>query len=252
MSFLMPAYTKARTANNQDLNTVLGWLKQEYVLNDSGFWSNRLVIESYFEDGEMMVIDNGTADMPVGFLLGSPCKTDIPIVAVQQEHQGKGLGRKLVEYFIEQAIAEQLPGLVVERTPLASKPFWAALGFEELPSEQHFSSRSMYTHKHAMRLFDTPLNHDPNAEQVHLEVRITHWDETVVKSMEVNTRREFTPSPRLQLERRLVFFSADPDLYIEYIVEDISLGPPQKLKYPESQLDKTMPFWSLDRLLLHD
>lgn len=248
----MPAMTtehSIRPASDDDLDQVLAWLESEYERDGEGFWCNRNVIRDCQGERKMIVISEEPSGSPLGFLLGHPRDTNIPIVDIRKEHQRHGLGRTLVEHHVEDAVAEQLPGMIVQRKPETSKAFWTAMGFEELPEGPFVPpSRRYYTAEHAIRLLDVPLGVDPDEARVQIDASISLGDGTPVRSYALDARRSSERPSLLKLERRFVVFSANPDLYVEYRIDGQPVFERQKLKYEESQLECCEPFWSLDIL----
>ena len=239
---------KIRSATTADCAAVLDWLRDESVRKHESFWGNRRVIQACHDDGEMIVIVDVTTDAPVGFLTGSPRKTELPIVEIREGFRGRGLGRRLVQSHIDQAIEAGLAGLIVERTPHTSVPFWTAMGFENLPNPPLYQRIGYYNRAHAIRVFDIPLGFEAEMQPVIIEVQISTETGEQTFSGRIKARRHPATTFPIQLERRFVVFAPDPDLYIEYQTEGEVLCDRQKLKYSESQLVACYPFYILEQL----
>ena len=112
------------------LAKVLAWLYQEQVESDEGFFCNRNVIISCFEESHAQcVIEDG---QPVAFAVysSSEISAEISILEVKPSHRGKGLGVALANSLIDNFFLKGSKYIEVECTPETSEPFWRKQGFQ--------------------------------------------------------------------------------------------------------------------------
>lgn len=128
-----------KVASKQDLAAVLSWLRWEYewTSSDGSFWHNRSTITDAQADNRLYVLaaDNRVA----GFLVGS-LNGDLSMMEVRPELRRHGLGRQLVEHYLDCIRQAGGLGARVECQPSSSTPFWKRLGFRP-----YFDRQSMAT-----------------------------------------------------------------------------------------------------------
>ena len=238
-----------RKATTADLDHVRNWLADEDEQNIDGcFYCNIGIIEQSQPRGDLTVaVPEGTAT-PVGFLVGSVGNgpTTIDIIEVANTHRGMGAGSALVEEFLSRAKTANALGVVIERTPLSSVPFWNQMGFRDLPGPAEMWQNSGFDYRgdaRAILAFDAPLVTDTNDPRWMLDIEVTTEQGRRLSTFRHGTR--CGTDRRLHLERRFVLFSPSPDYFIEAFLKGVSVHPRAKLKYSDLDLVREFPFWGL-------
>lgn len=97
------------------------------------------VFETYRAAGRLWVATNA-ADVPVGFVFVELVDghAHIEQVSVHPDQHGQGIGRQLIEYVDAWAAAQGIPVLSLStfRTVPWNGPYYARLGFSELPDDE--------------------------------------------------------------------------------------------------------------------
>ena len=114
--------TSTQLAAKADLDAVLGWLEREHEKNDEGFWCNRRIIKSCFDEDDLWVIRrDGRA---VAF------RASGDIFCVKEDYQRRGIGKQMVGDWIAHSFRNGMNLLYGECMPQSSLPFWESCGFE--------------------------------------------------------------------------------------------------------------------------
>jgi GNAT superfamily N-acetyltransferase len=119
---------RVRRATKADLAAIHVWLKDEKARAVPGnFLCNWSIIEKAQKQGRLLVYIDPASSQPIAFQLGGLLNSGI--LAVREEHRGKGIGRQFVEYFVRAANRKREPVLRIQCSPSQSIPFWERMGF---------------------------------------------------------------------------------------------------------------------------
>jgi GNAT superfamily N-acetyltransferase len=133
------AQTSVATATRAQAETVIRWLKDEYVDElggESGFYCNRSIIRRAARDSEMLVLLLGSAI--IGFAVFN--RYGIDIFEIRSKHRGRGHGRFFAEHIIRDLVTSGSTELNVDCVPHESQHFWRSLGFVD--QEEKYQSWS--------------------------------------------------------------------------------------------------------------
>ena len=123
--------SRIRKSTNADLRAIHTWLVDQDARNIPGtFFCNWELTEKTHKEGKLFVYIDGASGVPVAYLWG-----DFGILEVRHDMRRKGIGRKLVDYQIKQAIKDNQCFLHIQCEPLSSIPFWQRMGFTLIASE---------------------------------------------------------------------------------------------------------------------
>lgn len=126
------------TATEQHLLQLTEWLQAEWVSTEHqgiarGFYCNLSIIQKAHAEGRLScIVAAGECIAFVSYNNWSPV-VRLDIVEVHPKHRGKGVGRLLVEKFIEDRLSNGDVAAEVECVPWDSHYFWQKLGFLEIP-----------------------------------------------------------------------------------------------------------------------
>ena len=129
-------------ANKHDLTTILEWLRREWEVGggDDGFWNNRRIIIRALDDEELFVLRD--CEDPIAFLVFDPLDGYLSILEVRPERRKGGVGRRLVQWAIEEARRSDLVCLT-GRALRQSLGFWTRMGFETNGQDDDTSAREI-------------------------------------------------------------------------------------------------------------
>lgn len=239
----------SKPTDNQ-VDKILEWLREESANGaEDGFWNNNKVIAQSHETGSLLVAIEKSSSLPVGFLCFDQINAIINILNVKLDYRKQGVGRLLADHIIRESIDSGFPGLLIDRNPSSSIPFWNNLGFRELPLPEALSSQCSEGNCCAIKYFDIPMKVDFEEIRHQIEVRIETTSGTILATHNIGARRDWKNDNRINFERRLVFYASDCNLYIQYLMNEKSLLDRVKLKYSGSQLNSTNSFWWADHLI---
>ncbi|MFO0836561.1 MAG: GNAT family N-acetyltransferase [Phycisphaerales bacterium] len=163
-----------KRAAKSDLDAVLRWLKREEswtaLVTSGSFWHHREIICRARSDGELYVLVSGGK---VGAFLVGSLSGDLSIMEVRPELRGFGLGRMLVEYYLDQIEEAGGLGATVECEPSSSIPFWKQLGFKAeglIPAQPNLPRDYVDGPPRLARVFPARLQLSPDALRHPFEV----------------------------------------------------------------------------------
>lgn len=117
-----------RRATDADLEAVHQWLAQEDVKGvKENFLCNWEVIEESHQNSRLTVFVDGATEVPVAFQLGGLIHPGI--LEVRSDMRRKGIGRRLVDYCVAEAVNNDECFLLIEYNPPSSIPYWQTMGF---------------------------------------------------------------------------------------------------------------------------
>lgn len=126
--------SRIRKATVADLAAIHAWLIDQEAENVPGtFLCNWELTEKCHKEGRLLVYIDGASEQPVAYQWGSLVYPGI--LEVRNDMRGKGIGRKLVEHRIKQAIKQDENFLYIRCKPSSSIPFWQHMGFTLLSPE---------------------------------------------------------------------------------------------------------------------
>lgn len=161
---------RIKQASPEDLQAIKQWLEQERQESGEGFSCNWGVIEKSFDD--LWVMND---EEIVGFLVKGPCGPDI--LEIHPGCRGRGNGRKLVEWVIDQYYMDGCSVIEVQCSPETSEPFWRKMGFVIYDNRQSGMPRRC-GYKLLERKFDMP-----QGETVPFRIcfypREADWDQSI-------------------------------------------------------------------------
>ena len=151
----MTNYKIDTNPTKKDLKEIIDWLKEEYELNNEGFYCNRNIISNAQKTGNLIAfkIDNRC----VGFVVWSNLYEfviDIDIFVIHPDYRGKGFG-KIFYYFVREHFkndSNKVFKLFCE--PAKSEGFWKKMEFYKLPK----LDRSQHELTYYSILVDTASN----------------------------------------------------------------------------------------------
>ena len=161
-----------RRSSESHLRQILDTLSDEYDESGEGFYGNRNIIESSFQEGTLYVYRNDS-DVALGFVIRG--NSEIDILWVREDLRRSGIGKALATHALESAYKDDLPVLSIQCDPKTSIPFWESLGFQISKWEVLGETRGYYPIE---RKFDLP-----EGEEVKVLVEFfpedRNWDITI-------------------------------------------------------------------------
>ncbi len=115
--------------NITHLNEIHDWLKEEYLIEQNGFYSNWRKIKEAFEDGELLIYE--VNKVAVGFIVFTEIDSTfiIDIAEIKPSQRNQGLGSELINQAISHFKSIGAKSLKVYCSSSSSKTFWRKLGF---------------------------------------------------------------------------------------------------------------------------
>lgn len=208
---------EVREATPNNVEECLCWLREEYENDGEGFYCNRPIIERVFEDVGVMVATVDGKD-PVGLLVGERRSwNEIDIVTVRKNTRGRGVGKALVQEYINRALDSGSLGIWGECQPPTSEPFWAAMGFELIPPSFAGYTTTAQTLRRALCL-DRPGTWKDGKGDALVQVSFTRdWDDIPLEApIETGARRT---SRGWALEKHVLKCIPDPDVAIRVAID---------------------------------
>lgn len=116
-----------RPATAADMKAIEAWLPTDYSVGTLAM--NWKITTKVFNEGGVSVWVDAASDKPAAYCWGS-LSSHSSVLEVQPEYRGFGVGRAMVEFMIENSIAERDPLLEIHIAPDSAEPFWEAMGFK--------------------------------------------------------------------------------------------------------------------------
>lgn len=157
-------------ASDNDLENILGWLKEEYESNGEtyGFWTNRNVIKHDHENGNLLCLKVG--NKPIGMLTFETSDQCSPnILTVKESHRMRGYGSLLVQYCEGKAKKIGQPCLNI--TALwSSIGFWKKHGFSCCGGERYWDGDATTSSCEMTKVFSADTREVPKDNQQPLKI----------------------------------------------------------------------------------
>jgi GNAT superfamily N-acetyltransferase len=122
----MKATGKVRLATAADMAIIKAWLPKDRSLGTLA--ANWNITMEMFAEGQVSVWEDAASRKPVAYCWGS-LNSHSSILEVQPEHRGRGVGRAMAVFMLENSVVNGEPLLEIQIAPEASEPFWQAMGF---------------------------------------------------------------------------------------------------------------------------
>ena len=140
--------TDISEATQSQLNEVLRWLKQEQDESLEGFYCNKEIIISSFNDSEMRCLSNSEHVIGFGIFNHKTSGASIDILEIHPHHRSSGHGTKLAQHLIDHLFQSGAEYVYVKCSPNSSERFWRGLGFIERPDRcQQFPPLELWLHR---------------------------------------------------------------------------------------------------------
>ncbi len=132
-----------RLASKRDLHAIRIWLEKQDSREVAGnFLCNWSVIKDAQRERKLIAFIDEESGIPVAYQVGGLICPGI--LQVHSAFQGRGIGRKIVEYCAGIADKENSCFLYIQCKPAASIPFWEKMGFTLLKGdESHHAFRQL-------------------------------------------------------------------------------------------------------------
>ena len=144
-----------RKSTDADLQAIHAWLVDQETRNIPGtFLCNWELTEKCHREGKLLVYIDGASEQPVAYLWDN-----LGILEVRHDMRRKGIGRKLVEHRIKQAIKDNECFLYIQCEPTSSVPFWQRMGFTLLaPKNENTYAYRFLEKEHQLPSDGVPVN----------------------------------------------------------------------------------------------
>lgn len=188
-----------RYSTDNDLHEILRWLKDQEDKNiDDTFYCNRnLTIKEHNEKKLIVYIDHKT-NLPVAYQWGGLINPGI--LEVRKGFRGFGIGRKLVEYRINEARQKNIVLLNIECNPYSSIPFWKHMGFTL------FNNNGNNAYMIVEKKNRLPKHGSSCSVNICLYHTKRQWDITTLPIKNLNQQALKTKSNYVYLLDRIIFF----------------------------------------------
>jgi GNAT superfamily N-acetyltransferase len=112
---------------------LLAWLEAEERDTGEGFLCNWNVIYQTFEEGKLYIVEYDSTAIALLAWWECPPNAGIDILTVQPKFRRKGIGRLLVNSFLDKLKKKGVNKVRIQSMPTTSEDFWLSLGFYEEP-----------------------------------------------------------------------------------------------------------------------
>ena len=215
-----------RIATDDDIEKIHCWLVSQSQRDVYGtFLCNWSWITKAHEEGDVIVCIE--KNQPIAYLLA-----DFAILEVREEYRGRGVGRSLVAYGLDQARNLNFYCISGICAPETSISFWRAMGFE-------FFNKSHNTFAYLMIEKDLPL---PKGGEL-VKVDISFYPESKRRETETKALKVFSPHAIraadgvIHLGARVAIFLEcsiwDEDPVVGICIDGVEVYL-EKAKYPEA------------------
>jgi GNAT superfamily N-acetyltransferase len=221
-----------RRSTDRDIRAIHKWLSDDAQSGVENFLCNWDLTKKSHKEGKLIVYVDSKSDTAVAYQCGSLCCPGI--LDVRHDMGRKGIGRKLVEYRIAEAYANDECFLHIQCTPATSIPFWQRMGFSLMEP----GNRNQF----AYRILEKKHTVPANAETVEVAIRFFPEDrkrDKKIPAYSISTPHAVQTSDGVvHLNERVSFFnlllpdSRDPVVEIEVAGQ---LRYLDKAKYPEAR-----------------
>ena len=113
------------------LNQLREWLITEENETGEGFFCNWNIIYKTFTEERLFIVESDSLAIALLVWWEYPPKAGIEILTVEPKHRKKGIGRYLVNSFIELIKKKNVTTIEIQSEPATSESFWLSLGFKE-------------------------------------------------------------------------------------------------------------------------
>lgn len=215
------------------MRAIHAWLVEEEELGIEGnFLCNWGLTESCHRDGEVIVYLDGATGVPVAYQWGGLLQSGI--LQVRHDMRGRGIGKKLVNHRIRQAVACDETILFIQCKPSSSIPFWTRMGFVPFRSDDG----NTYAHRILEKRHTLPEGRGAKVV-IRLYPERKKWDDGVAP-YDVKVPAAVTDKEGVTHLAERVHYAERPgtrsnDLVIELEI-DGEVRYCDKAKYPEAQV----------------
>ena len=161
-----------KIASKAELKGIKRWLKREwddfYLRNRTheGFYDNFM-----HEQGDVWVCKVDGTRTVLGFLTGTMGKHPyMNIMQVRTKHRKCGVGRALVNFFLDEVKKHDPLGIEIQCEPCTSAPFWTRMGFVDVMPGMHSLS-----HHYKCWCFHGSTELPPEAQKVTVAVSLSEY-----------------------------------------------------------------------------
>jgi len=192
-----------RRSRPRDLQCIHEWLDHEERRGVHGnFLCNWSIIKSAHRNGELLVYVDGRTQRPVAFQLGGLLQPGI--LQVHSNFRGTGIGQKLVERCVSDAIKRDECLLFIECKPSSSIPFWQRMGFTLLGG----TDGKNYAYRVLPKYFDLPGDGTPTEVIVRFYSEERKWEEAVAPLLEARPPASRSLDGTVRFAERVSFHKA--------------------------------------------
>jgi len=228
---LKPNFSQIRYSNDDDINEILKWLKEQdnKGIHDTFHCNRNLTVEEH-KKGKLAVYIDPDSNLVVAYQWGGLISPGI--LEVNEKYRGKGIGRMLVDFRIQEALENDEPVLRIECTPETSVPFWKHMGF------QTYGLGNKYAFKLLKKTHTLPKKGHSCNVKISFFNESKKWDPTIEPNKSFNLTAILLPERVVCLSKRVSYFHIkgqsfnDPVLSITIDDEKIYLN---KAKYEKAE-----------------
>ncbi len=143
-----------RVATEKDIEIIHQWLlnHERRGVSDTFLCNWNLTKKVYSEGGLLVFVDDAFNE-PIAYIW-----KDFGVLEVREDIRGERVGRKLVEYALNEALNSNITAINIECSPSTSIPFWKHMGF------------TIYSEKHAYIIIQKKLELPINSQEIILNI----------------------------------------------------------------------------------
>jgi GNAT superfamily N-acetyltransferase len=156
-----------RKATPRDVEDILVFLKEEYeeLSTGDGFWGNRNIIRRTQASDELEVLSQRNDLRVLAFCVWSLCLGSMDIIEVRPGCRGRGLGRYLTQYVLDQLRSRDFIGVEIQCMPEESLLVWQKMGFQRIEKKGWRGTYAVYLFQ---RERECPKNVETRQIEIHL------------------------------------------------------------------------------------